>query len=59
MIYYSVGDYEKALNALEESIEKKQWNSFIFDPRLYWTNLHSNERFKKIFFDYGLPLKPL
>ena len=59
MIYYSVGDYEKALNALEESIEKKQWNSFIFDPRLYWTKLHSNERFKKIFFDYGLPLKPL
>lgn len=59
MIYYSIGDYEKALNSLKESIEKKQWNTFVFDPRLYWTKLHDNDKFKKIFLDLGVPLKPL
>ena len=59
MIYYSIGDYEKALNSLKESIEKKQWNTFVFDPRLYWTKLHNNDKFKKIFLDLGVPLKPL
>jgi len=59
MIYYSIGDYEKALNMLNTSIQKKQFNNFVFDPRLYWTKLHDNNKFKKIFLDLGLPLKPL
>jgi len=59
MIYYSTGDYEKALNMLNTSIQKKQYNAFVFDPRLYWTKLHDNDKFKKIFLDLGLPLKPL
>ena len=59
MIYYSIGDHEKALRALNESIEKKQFNPFLFDPRRYWTQLLDNDKFKKTFHDLGLPLKPL
>ena len=59
MIYYSIGDHEKALSALNESIEKKQFNPFLFDPRRYWTQLLDNDKFKKTFHDLGLPLKPL
>ena len=58
MIYYSIGDYEKALNMLNTSIQKKQYNAFLFDPRIYWDKLHDNDKFKKIFLDLGLPLKP-
>ena len=59
MIHYSIGDHEKALSALNESIEKKQFNPFLFDPRRYWTQLLDNDKFKKTFHDLGLPLKPL
>jgi len=58
MIYYSIGDYEKALNMLNTSIQKKQYNAFVFDPRIFWDKLHDNDKFKKIFLDLGLPLKP-
>tara|TARA_B100000579_G_scaffold156782_1_gene127593 strand:+ start:296 stop:2320 length:2025 start_codon:yes stop_codon:yes gene_type:complete len=59
MIYYSIGDHEKALDSLNESVEKTQFNPFLFDPRLYWTQLIDNDKFKKIFHGLGLPLKPL
>ena len=59
MIYYSIGDYDSALNSLNEDFEKNLFNTFIFDPRLYWVKLHDNEKFKKIFLNFGLPLKPL
>ena len=59
MINYSIGDYDSALNSLNEDFEKNLFNTFIFDPRLYWVKLHDNEKFKKIFLNFGLPLKPL
>ncbi len=59
MIYYSIGDSEKALDSLNESIEKKEFNPFLFDPRRYWAELLDNDKFKKTFHDLGLPLKPL
>ncbi|MDC0316591.1 TIR domain-containing protein [Verrucomicrobia bacterium] len=59
MIYYSIGDYDSALNSLNEDFEKNLFNTFIFDPRLYWVKLHDNEKFKKIFLNFSLPLKPL
>ena len=59
MINYSIGDYDSALNSLNEDFEKNLFNTFIFDPRLYWVKLHDNEKFKKIFLNFSLPLKPL
>ena len=57
IIYYSIGDYGKAIEMLRESVGNKMFNTFIWDPRIHWKNLHENEDFRKIFSDLGLPLK--
>ena len=57
MIYYSIGDYGKAIEIMKESVGNKTFNTFIWDPRIHWKNLHDNADFIKIFSDLGLPLK--
>ena len=57
IIYYSIGDYGKAIETLKESVGNKTFSTFIWDPRIHWKNLHDNADFIKIFSDLGLPLK--
>ena len=56
-IYYALGDHDKALTLLEESIAEKQFSIFLFSPRLYFTKLTENERFKKIYNNLNVPIK--
>ena len=58
MIDYAIGEHEKALKLLRESVDSKTLNVFLFDPRIYWDDLVGNPAFKTIFSDMGLPLKP-
>jgi serine/threonine-protein kinase len=57
MIYYALGDHDKALTLLEESIAEKQFSIFLFSPRLYFTKLTENEHFKKIYSNLNVPIK--
>jgi len=57
MIYYALGDHDKALTLLEESIAEKEFSIFLFSPRLYFTKLRDNERFKKIYSNLNVPIK--
>ena len=58
MIDYAIGEHEKALKLLRESVDSKTLNVFLFDPRIYWDDLVGNPAFQTIFSDMGLPLKP-
>lgn len=58
MIHYSVGDHEKALEGLRESVNSKTLNIFLFDPRTHWEDLKNSESFQEVFLDIGLPLGP-
>jgi len=57
MIYYAIGKHDKALTLLEESIVEKQFSIFLFSPRLYFTELRDNERFKKIYSNLNVPIQ--
>ena len=57
MIYYSIGDYDEVIDMMKESVGNKTFNTFIWDPRIHWKNLHEDEDFRKIVSDLGLPLK--
>ena len=57
MIYYALGEHDKALTLLEESIVEKQFSIFLFSPRLYFTKLRDNERFKKIYSNLNVPIQ--
>ena len=57
MIYYALGEHDKTLTLLEESIVEKQFSIFLFSPRLYFTKLRDNERFKKIYSNLNVPIQ--
>ena len=57
MIYYAIGEHDKALKLLEESIVEKQFSIFLFSPRLYFTEFRDNERFKKIYNNLNVPIQ--
>ena len=57
MIYYAIGEQDKALTLLEESIAEKEFSIFLFSPRLYFTELRDNERFKKIYSNLNVPIQ--
>ena len=57
MIYYAIGEHDKALTLLEESIVEKQFSIFLFSPRLYFTEIRDNERFKKIYSNLNVPIQ--
>ena len=57
MIYYAIGEQDKALTLLEESIAEKEFSIFLFSPRLYFTELRNNERFKKIYSNLNVPIQ--
>ena len=57
MIYYAIGEHDKALTLLEESIAEKEFSIFLFSPRLYFTELRNNERFKKIYSNLNVPIQ--
>ena len=57
MIYYAIGEHDKALKLLEESIVEKQFSIFLFSPRLYFTELRDNERFIKIYSNLNVPIQ--
>gem|GEM_PF-5703524 len=57
IIHYALGEHDKALTLLEESISEKEFSIFLFSPRLYFTKLTDNERFKKIYSNLNVPIK--
>ena len=57
MIYFAIGEQDKALTLLEESITEKEFSIFLFSPRLYFTELRDNERFKKIYSNLNVPIQ--
>ena len=57
IVHYALGDHDKALTLLEESIAEKEFSIFLFSPRLYLTKLRDNERFKKIYSNLNVPIK--
>ena len=57
MIYYAICEHEKALTLLEEGIAEKHFSIFLFSPRLYFTELRDNERFKKIYSNLNVPIQ--
>ena len=57
MIYFAIGEHNKALTLLEESIVEKQFTIFLSSPRLYFTELRDNERFKTIYSNLNVPIQ--
>ncbi len=55
-IYYAVGAHEKAIAVMKNSINNKTFNTYVWDPRKHWKDLHDNESFKKLYSDIGLPI---
>jgi len=57
IVHYALDDHEKALTLLEESIAEKEFSIFLYSPRMYFTKLADNERFKKIYSNLKVPIK--